>query len=208
MTRPARRSFAAHVGRGHSAYVFELLGIGIAYFVLAKIGLTLASINSSTSAIWPATGFALAAVLLWGYRVAPAVLIASFAANVTNIGSISEATAIAYAQALRATGQYSQAAAVLQQASIRNSRHPGVLGAYGRALADGGRAVTLEFMPNPDRVSPPQAAAFSLMMLGGTPGGDAYTYAELETMFRNAGFAHSEWHELPPTIQRVVISNK
>ncbi len=76
------------------------------------------------------------------------------------------------------------------------------------ALADGGRAVTVEFIPNPDRVSPPQAAAFSLMMLGGTPGGDAYTYAEFETMFRNAGFAHSEWHELPPTIQRVVISNK
>ena len=76
------------------------------------------------------------------------------------------------------------------------------------ALADGGRAVTLEFIPNPDRVSPPQAAAFSLMMLGGTPAGDAYTFAELETMFRNAGFAHSEWRELPPTIQRVVISKK
>jgi ubiquinone/menaquinone biosynthesis C-methylase UbiE len=76
------------------------------------------------------------------------------------------------------------------------------------ALADGGRAVTLEFIPNPDRVSPPQAAAFSLMMLGGTPGGDAYTFAELERMFSNAGFAHSEWRELPPTIQRVVISKK
>ena len=48
-------------------------------------------------------------------------------------------TAIAYAQALRATGQYSQAAAVLQQASIRNPRHTGVLGAYGRALADLGQ---------------------------------------------------------------------
>jgi hypothetical protein len=76
------------------------------------------------------------------------------------------------------------------------------------ALADGGRAVTLEFIPNPDRVSPPQAAAFSLMMLGGTPGGDAYTFAELETMFQNAGFAQSECHDLPPTIQRVVISRK
>ena len=76
------------------------------------------------------------------------------------------------------------------------------------ALADGGRAVTLEFVPNPDRVSPPQAAAFSLMMLGGTPAGDAYTFAELETMFRNAGFKQSEIHELPPTIQRVVISQK
>jgi hypothetical protein len=46
------------------------------------------------------------------------------------------------------------------------------------------------------------------MMLGGTPGGDAYTFAELETMLRNAGFASSEWRELPPTIQRVVISRK
>ena len=102
MTRPARRSFAAHVGRGHSAYVFELLGIGIAYFVLAKIGLALASINSSTSAIWPATGFALASVLVWGYRVGPAVLVASFAANVTNVGSIHVATAIALGNTLEA----------------------------------------------------------------------------------------------------------
>jgi len=76
------------------------------------------------------------------------------------------------------------------------------------ALKNDGRAVTLEFVPNPDRVSPPQAAAFSLMMLGSTPGGDAYTFAELERMFQNAGFVRSELHELPPTIQRVVISNK
>src|SRR5215813_4615669 len=76
------------------------------------------------------------------------------------------------------------------------------------SLADGGRAVTLEFVPNDDRVSPPQAAAFSLVMLGMTPAGDAYTFAELEQMFRNAGFARSEFHELPPTIQRVVISHK
>jgi 2-polyprenyl-3-methyl-5-hydroxy-6-metoxy-1,4-benzoquinol methylase len=76
------------------------------------------------------------------------------------------------------------------------------------ALKDGGRAVTLEFVPNQDRVSPPQAAAFSVMMLGMTPSGDAYTFGELEDMFRNAGFGRSEMHELPPTIQRVVISYK
>jgi hypothetical protein len=46
------------------------------------------------------------------------------------------------------------------------------------------------------------------MMLGGTPAGDAYTYAELETMCRSAGFTRSELHELPPSIQRVVISHK
>ena len=68
--------------------------------------------------------------------------------------------------------------------------------------------MTLEFIPNPDRVSPPQAAAFSLMMLGTTPTGDAYTFSELETMFRNAGFARNEMHELPPSIERVIVSYK
>jgi len=76
------------------------------------------------------------------------------------------------------------------------------------SLADGGRAVTLEFVPNEDRISPPDAAAFSVMMLGSTPSGDAYTFPELERMAANAGFASSEMHELPPTIQRVMISQK
>jgi 2-polyprenyl-3-methyl-5-hydroxy-6-metoxy-1,4-benzoquinol methylase len=76
------------------------------------------------------------------------------------------------------------------------------------ALKDGGRAVALEFVPNEDRVTPPQAAAFSMMMLGATPNGDAYTFPELEAMFRNAGFASSELFDLPPSIERVVISRK
>jgi 2-polyprenyl-3-methyl-5-hydroxy-6-metoxy-1,4-benzoquinol methylase len=76
------------------------------------------------------------------------------------------------------------------------------------ALKDGGRAVTLEFVPNEDRITPPQAAMFSMQMLGGTPAGDAYTFAEFEQMFRNAGFTRSEMHELPPSIERVVISWK
>jgi len=76
------------------------------------------------------------------------------------------------------------------------------------ALADGGRAVALEFVPNDDRITPPQAASFSMQMLGGTPSGDAYTFAELEQMAKNAGFARSEMHELPPTIERVIVSHK
>lgn len=76
------------------------------------------------------------------------------------------------------------------------------------ALADGGRAVTLEFIPNEDRVTPPDAASFSVMMLVSTPAGDAYTFAELEQMFTNAGFSRSTLHPLPPTIQQVVISEK
>ena len=77
-----------------------------------------------------------------------------------------------------------------------------------RALKPGGRVVTLEFVPNPDRVSPPTAAAFSLIMLSNTKAGDAYTFAELERMFCSAGFERSELHSLPPTPQSVVISHK
>jgi len=76
------------------------------------------------------------------------------------------------------------------------------------ALAEGGRAVTLEFVPNDDRVSPPGVAGFSLTMLAGTPSGDAYTFAELDGMFKNAGFAKSEIHEIPPAIQQLIMSQK
>ena len=76
------------------------------------------------------------------------------------------------------------------------------------ALKSGGRAVTLEFVPNDDRVSPPGSAGFSLSMLAGTPGGDAYTYKELERMLLNAGFSKSEMHEIPPMMQGVIVSQK
>jgi hypothetical protein len=76
------------------------------------------------------------------------------------------------------------------------------------ALGSGGRAVAYEFVPDEDRVSPPVAAKFSLMMLGTTPSGDAYTFSEYERMFRNAGFKASELHPLPSTPERVVISRK
>ena len=76
------------------------------------------------------------------------------------------------------------------------------------ALKPGGRAVTVEFVPNEDRVSPPTAAAFSMMMLGTTEGGDAYTFSEYDRMFRNAGFSRSELHQLPPTPGQVIISQK
>jgi 2-polyprenyl-3-methyl-5-hydroxy-6-metoxy-1,4-benzoquinol methylase len=60
------------------------------------------------------------------------------------------------------------------------------------ALAPGGRAAIVEFVPNPDRVTPPSAAAFSMTMLSSTPSGDAYTFAELESISKNAGFARVE----------------
>ena len=76
------------------------------------------------------------------------------------------------------------------------------------ALKTGGRVVTLEFVPNEDRVSPPLAAAFSLVMLADTDAGDAYTFSQYEKMFRNAGFAKTTLHPVPDTPQQVLLSEK
>jgi hypothetical protein len=76
------------------------------------------------------------------------------------------------------------------------------------ALSSTGRVVALEFVPNEDRVSPPGTAAFSMMMLGTTPSGDAYTFSEYERMFSNSGFSRCELHPLPPTLEQAVISYK
>jgi ubiquinone/menaquinone biosynthesis C-methylase UbiE len=76
------------------------------------------------------------------------------------------------------------------------------------ALRPGGRAVTLEFVPNDDRVTPPDAAFFSMIMLGSTPRGDAYTFTELDRMFRNAGFARSELIRPEQTPESVIVSYK
>ena len=76
------------------------------------------------------------------------------------------------------------------------------------ALAPGGRAFTLDFIPEPDRISPPEVAAFALVMLATTARGDAYTFEEYRAMFDKAGFARSEFHPLPPTAQQVVVSSK
>lgn len=75
------------------------------------------------------------------------------------------------------------------------------------ALAPGGVAVTLEFVPDEGRVSPPVPAAFSLTMLAGTEGGDAYTFPELERMFADAGFSRSELQQLTVSPQRFVVSS-
>ncbi|MBL8296313.1 MAG: class I SAM-dependent methyltransferase [Bryobacterales bacterium] len=76
------------------------------------------------------------------------------------------------------------------------------------ALKPDGRALTLEFAPDADRVSPPHAAMFALTMLASTSDGDAYTVGEYETMFSNAGFPRHEVVDVPSSPQRLIISYK
>lgn len=76
------------------------------------------------------------------------------------------------------------------------------------SLAPGGRMVTLEFVPDPGRVTPPPAAVFPLIMLASTAAGDAYTFAEYERLFADVGFGRSVLHAPPLLPQRIVVSYK
>ncbi|MGE3467744.1 MAG: methyltransferase [Pyrinomonadaceae bacterium] len=76
------------------------------------------------------------------------------------------------------------------------------------ALKPDGQVLTLEFVPNDDRVSPPGEALFSLVMLAATPAGDAYTFRELDSMLRNAGFTQNEHRPMPGMPQHWIVSRK
>jgi SAM-dependent methyltransferase len=76
------------------------------------------------------------------------------------------------------------------------------------ALRPGGRAVIIDFVPNEDRVTPPPAAGFSLVMLGTTPEGDAHTFAEYRTMLTDAGFCDASLHPLAPTAESAILATK
>lgn len=76
------------------------------------------------------------------------------------------------------------------------------------ALADGGSVAIVEFIPDEDRINPPIAASFGMMMLGTTPQGDVYTFSQFKEMLEKTGFADPELHDLPPTFFRALVARK
>src|SRR5438093_13760901 len=72
-SRVSRRSAAAYAG--------ELLLITVAYFVGGKLGLAVPFTSGNISPVWPPAGIALAGVLVYGYRIWPAVALGAFLVN-------------------------------------------------------------------------------------------------------------------------------
>jgi serine phosphatase RsbU (regulator of sigma subunit)/anti-sigma regulatory factor (Ser/Thr protein kinase) len=62
-------------------YAAKLAAIAATYYASGKLGLALAFETGSVTAVWPPTGIALAAVVLWGYRVWPGVALGALLAN-------------------------------------------------------------------------------------------------------------------------------
>ena len=76
--------------------------LALVYFVVGKLALKLAFLHASASPVWPPTGIALAALLLLGYRVWPAIFIGAFLVNATTVGSIATSLGIATGNTLEA----------------------------------------------------------------------------------------------------------
>ena len=98
-------------------YFASIVLIAAAYFVAGKFGLSLASVHTNVSPVWPPTGIALAAVLLFGIRVWPGIFIGALLVNLTTPIPITATLAIAIGNTLEAVA----AAAALNAVNFRNS---------------------------------------------------------------------------------------
>ncbi len=84
------------------ARVTIIAGLAAIYFAAGKLGLLLAFVHVSATAVWPPTGIALAALLLFGPRVWPGVFIGAFLVNLTTAGSALTSAGIAVGNTLEA----------------------------------------------------------------------------------------------------------
>ena len=69
------------MARPAPALVARICLLAGAYYGAAKLGLSFAFETPSVTAVWPPTGVALAALVLWGPRVWPGVALGAFLAN-------------------------------------------------------------------------------------------------------------------------------
>src|SRR5437660_6304296 len=74
----------------------------VVYFIAGKLGLMLAFLHASASPVWPPAGIALAALLVFGYRVWPAIFVGAFLVNVTTAGNVATSLAVAIGNTLEA----------------------------------------------------------------------------------------------------------
>jgi diguanylate cyclase (GGDEF)-like protein len=76
--------------------------LALVYFAAGKLGLTMAFVHPSATAVWPPAGIALAALLIVGYEVWPGILLGAFLVNLTTAGSAATSIGIATGNTLEA----------------------------------------------------------------------------------------------------------
>jgi integral membrane sensor domain MASE1 len=135
-------------------FVGIVLALAAGYIVAAKLGLMLAFVHASATAVWPPTGMTLAAFLILGYRVWPGIFVGAFLVNQLTAGSILTSLGIAMGNTLEglvgaylmnryAHGQhaFSSAQGVLKFAALAGLVSTAISATFGvTSLASGGYA--------------------------------------------------------------------
>ena len=78
------------------------VGVFLLYVLTGKVGLQLAFVHESATAVWAPSGLAVAAFLLFGFRLWPAILTGAFVVNVTTAGSVVTSAGLAVGNTLEA----------------------------------------------------------------------------------------------------------
>jgi signal transduction histidine kinase/CheY-like chemotaxis protein/HPt (histidine-containing phosphotransfer) domain-containing protein len=125
--------------------VAQVLGLAVAYYAAARLGLSLAFVHASTTAVWPPTGIAIAALLLGGTRLAPGVFLGALAANLMRepwpvaatiaAGNTAEAVlaALLTARLARGAAAFERPADVFRYAALAGTIATGTSTAVGTA---------------------------------------------------------------------------
>jgi signal transduction histidine kinase/integral membrane sensor domain MASE1/CheY-like chemotaxis protein len=100
--KPLARRWKIGVPRLRLRWFAGTTALAAIYFASAKLGLSLAFVAEQVSAVWPSSGIALAAVLLFGYRAWPGIALGAFMANVTSNEPLLTACGIAAGNTLEA----------------------------------------------------------------------------------------------------------
>jgi PAS domain S-box-containing protein len=112
-----RSLLKTRISQSNTWYILTIALLAAVYFIAARFGLSLASVHTNVSAVWPPTGIAIAAVLLLGYRTWPGILLGAFFANLLTPVPIAVSGIIAVGNTLEALA----VGAVLNVAGFRET---------------------------------------------------------------------------------------
>jgi len=90
--------------------MLQTLAVFAVYVLSGKLGLAFAFVHANATPVWPPAGIALAALLLFGVRVWPAIFVGAFVVNVTTAGSVGTSLGISVGNTLEAQDIFKLAA--------------------------------------------------------------------------------------------------
>src|SRR6266568_716961 len=94
--------YPSKIKHGYFLYGVEILILFVIYFSTARLGLSLGAVSRFATLVWFPSGIAVAALLLFGYRLWPGILMGAFLVNLFNGAPLLVAVGIGIGNTLEA----------------------------------------------------------------------------------------------------------